>query len=63
MFLLRRVLRFILLCYALYSFATGIWIIIQAENLSPAAAGDHDTLEELGTVILKTKSYEEMAND
>jgi hypothetical protein len=54
MFLLRKILRFILLCYALYSFATGIWIIIQAENLSPAAVGDHDTLEELGTVILET---------
>lgn len=63
MCLLRRVLRFILLCYALYSFATGLWVIIQAENLSPEAAGDRDTLEALGTVILKTKSCEGMAND
>lgn len=32
MFFLQRVLRFIILCYALYSFAIGIWWIIQAED-------------------------------
>lgn len=51
MFLLRRILRLILLGYALYSFAYGIWLIIQTENTSPEEAQNSYALEEYGTTI------------
>jgi hypothetical protein len=63
MFLLRRVLRFIVLCYALYSFAIGIWWIIQAENASPAEAQDKYPFRQIGTSIYETKSCAGTAND
>lgn len=66
MFLLQRVLRFILLSYALYSFATGIWIIIQAENSSPEAAENKHTIqdiEELGTAIPVSEAYDRTTNN
>jgi hypothetical protein len=63
MFLLRRVLRFILLCYALYSFALGIWWIIQAENASPAEAQDEHPFRQIGTPISESKLRDEAAND
>ena len=66
MFLLRRILRFILLCYALYSFAIGIWVIIQAEDLCLGAAEDRHTIEdieEFGTAIPVSKSYNRITDD
>lgn len=70
MFLLRRILRLILLGYALYSFAYGIWLIIQTENTSPEEAQNSYALEEYGTTIPprpnhtpETKSYDRAAND
>lgn len=63
MFLLRPVLRIILLCYALYSFAIGIWWIVQAENASPAEAQDKFPLRQIGTTISETKSCVGTAND
>ena len=62
MFLLRRILRFILLCYALYSFAIGIGLIVRAENLSPAESQDDylfNILRESGTAIPRTTRAEE----
>ena len=66
MFFLQRVLRFIILCYALYSFAIGIWVIIQAEDLCLGAAEDRHTIEdieEFGTAIPVSKSYNRITDD
>jgi hypothetical protein len=52
MFALRRILRFLLLAYALYTFAIGIWAIILAEDTHDLAE-DPDTLREFGTAIIK----------
>ena len=61
MFLLRRVLRFLILCYALYTFAIGIWVIIQAEDASDFAE-DGDTLREFGTAISESSSCDGTAD-
>lgn len=63
MFSLRRVLRFILLCYALYSFAIGIWWIIQAEDGCDTIKTDN-IRSEIGTdILLEAKACDETANN
>ena len=63
MSLLRRILRFILLCYALYSFAVGIYRIIQKENSDPAEVQDCHPVTHTGTTIPETKSCDGTANE
>jgi len=66
MFLLRKILRFVLLCYALYSFAIGIGLIVQAENLSPAESQDdhlYKILRESGTAMPRNSPCGGTAND
>lgn len=63
MVLLRRLLRLILLCYALYSFAFGIWLIIQAENASPEEFKEGYALRNSSTTIPETKLRDETANN
>jgi len=50
MFALRRILRFLLLSYALYTFAMGILAIISAEDTHDLAE-DPDTIREFGTAL------------
>jgi hypothetical protein len=52
MFALRRILRFLLLSYALYTFAMGILAIISAEDTHDLAE-DPDTIREFGTAPLE----------
>ncbi|KAM0700493.1 hypothetical protein Q7P35_012214 [Cladosporium inversicolor] len=63
MFLLRRILRIILLGYALYSFAYGIWLINQAEIACPAEFKDGYALRNSSTTTPETKSCDETANE
>lgn len=61
MSLLRRILRFILLCYALYSFAVGIYRIIQKENSDPAEVQDCHPVTHSGLRVAAIAVYEFIA--
>ena len=62
MFNLRRILRFLLLCYAVYTFVNGVWSIILAEDAHDFAE-DAVTIRERGTAIFESRSCDGIAND